>query len=50
MTDKTYLLKVDDDVVRVRASKRPDKDTIEALSKMVRIVKSKYLNNDIQSN
>jgi len=38
MKDKTYYIVIDGKTVRVRASKKPSKDTQEALTAMVRIV------------
>lgn len=42
MKDKTYYILVDEKPVRVRAPKKPDKKTIEALTEMVKIVQQKY--------
>jgi hypothetical protein len=41
MKDKTFFLQVDNEVVRVRATKQPDEQTSAAIANMVRLAKTK---------
>jgi hypothetical protein len=40
--DKSYYVKLEGQVVRVRASKKPDKETTEALTALVKAATKKF--------
>jgi hypothetical protein len=40
--DKTYYVNIDGEMVRMRASKKPDKSMIDALSSLVKVVRNKF--------
>lgn len=44
--DRSYYINVDGQVARVRASEKPDKTTIEALSALVNAARNKLSNCD----
>lgn len=49
MKDKTFYIPIDGQIVRLRARKKPDRETMEALTELVRKVKSMPSNPETQS-
>lgn len=48
--DKSYYVNLDGEVVRIRAPKKPNKSTIEALTALVTAARNKLKTNDEKTN